>query len=475
MSSFVPLSSFGSEIPTQIPLVFCRLFVRTSSLSLSAPKTFYETTTTKKKRRKHRRRLCALLARVGPRQKKRNNNTKEEETPLLCRTLEFVLCVLVIIIIIENQQKIMVDVAELKAALDKLESELEKEKQKNAQLVEENASIKAKSASLVAEMEKEEEHITNALMRRIETMSLEKKNLMLQIDAEEEHISNALQKKLDEVMKQKVDLERQLESETEFVGNKLQRQVDQLARDKKTLAKERERLRTKIQSLHDEGEKLRREKVAIEHSLETEEENIVNKLQAQIQKLLQQNVLLERKLNRLQGGNFAATSDSEQSEDGYSSTYSARAAYLSSSPRSARSGTSTRDASDGMGSRGGGHHANRGDFITSWQRGAYAAHSKENSSNKSSFTKKEKDKDEPTSESGSQRKSLDIPSGLGRMNLPPHRTLSTGGPGSTYSQSGMTEDNATNATTHGNETPMSLPTTPRSGLSSVQHPDSEND
>ena len=372
----------------------------------------------------------------------------------------------------ENQ---MVDVAELKAALDKLESELEKEKQKNAQLVEENASIKAKSASLVSEMEKEEEHITNALMRRIETMSLEKKNLMLQIDAEEEHISNALQKKLDEVMKQKVDLERQLESETEFVGNKLQRQVDQLARDKKTLAKERERLRTKIQSLHDEGEKLRREKVAIEHSLETEEENIVNKLQAQIQKLLQQNVLLERKLNRLQGGNFAATSDSEQSEDGYSSTYSARAAYLSSSPRSARSGTSTRDASDGMGSRGGGHHANRGDFITSWQRGAYAAHSKENSSNKSSFTKKEKDKEEPTSESGSQRKSLDIPSGLGRMNLPPHRTLSTGGPGSTYSQSGMTEDNATNATTHGNETPMSLPTTPRSGLSSVQHPDSEND
>ena len=380
----------------------------------------------------------------------------------------------IIIIIIENQQKIMVDVAELKAALDKLESELEKEKQKNAQLVEENASIKAKSASLVSEMEKEEEHITNALMRRIETMSLEKKNLMLQLDAEEEHISNALQKKLDEVMKQKVDLERQLESETEFVGNKLQRQVDQLARDKKTLAKERERLRTKIQSLHDEGEKLRREKVAIEHSLETEEENIVNKLQAQIQKLLQQNVLLERKLNRLQGGNFAATSDSEQSEDGYSSTYSARAAYLSSSPRSARSGTSTRDASDGMGVEEADITRIEGISSRVGNEGR-TRHSKENSSNKSSFTKKEKDKEEPTSESGSQRKSLDIPRGLGRMNLPPHWTLSTGGPGSTYSQSGMTEDNATNATTHGNETPMSLPTTPRSGLSSVQHPDSEND
>ena len=148
-----------------------------------------------------------------------------------------------------------------------------------------------------------------------------------------------------------------MESETEFVGNRLQRQVDQLAKEKKTLAKERERLREKIQRLHGEGEKLRREKVAIEHSLETEEENIVNKLQAQIQKLLQQNVLLERKLNRLQGGNFAATSDSEQSEDGYSSTYSARAAYLSSSPRSTRSGTSTtRDGSVGPpGSRGAGH------------------------------------------------------------------------------------------------------------------------
>ena len=187
----------------------------------------------------------------------------------------------------------MVDVAELKAALDKLEMELEKEKQKNAQLVEENALIKAKSASLVSEMEKEEEHITNADASDRDDVAGEEES-----DApnrrEEEHISNALQKKLDEVMKQKVDLERQLESETEFVGNKLQRQVDQLARDKKTLAKERERLRTKIQSLHDEGEKLRREKVAIEHSLETEEENIVNKLQAQIQKLQKQNVLLER-------------------------------------------------------------------------------------------------------------------------------------------------------------------------------------
>ena len=368
----------------------------------------------------------------------------------------------------------MVDVVELRAALAKLTEELEKEKQKNIQLTNENNLIKEKSASLVSEMEKEEEHITNALMRRIETMSLEKKNLMLQIDAEEEHISNSLQKKLDEVMKQKVDLERQLESETEFVGNRLQRQVDQLAKDKKTLAKEKERLREKIQSLHTEGEKLRREKVAIEHSLETEEENIVNKLQAQIQKLLQQNVILERKLNRLQGGNFAATSDSEQSEDGYSSTYSARAAYLSSSPRSARSGTSTRDASVGPGSRGGGHHASRGDFITSWQRGAYAAHSKENSSSHNNSTggaKKKKEKGEPSSESGSQRESLDIPTGLGKV-AAPHRTLSTGGPGSTYSQSD--KDNATNATTHGNETPMSLPTTPRSGLS-VQNPDSEID
>ena len=339
----------------------------------------------------------------------------------------------------------MVDVVELQAALAKLTEELEKEKQKNIQLTNENNLIKEKSASLVSEMEKEEEHI-----------------------------SNSLQKKLDEVMKQKVDLERQLESETEFVGNRLQRQVDQLAKDKKTLAKEKERLREKIQSLHTEGEKLRREKVAIEHSLETEEENIVNKLQAQIQKLLQQNVILERKLNRLQGGNFAATSDSEQSEDGYSSTYSARAAYLSSSPRSARSGTSTRDASVGPGSRGGGHHASRGDFITSWQRGAYAAHSKENSSshnNSAGGAKKKKEKGEPSSESGSQRESLDIPTGLGKV-AAPHRTLSTGGPGSTYSQSD--KDNATNATTHGNETPMSLPTTPRSGLS-VQNPDSEID
>ena len=376
-----------------------------------------------------------------------------------------------------RRDSIMVDVIELQAQLEKVAVELRSEKEKNAKLLEENVAIKAQTTKVVSEMEKEEELIANALMRKIETMNAEKNKLLVQIDQEEEHISNALQKKLDEVMREKVQLERQLESETEFVGNRLQRQVDQLAREKKTLAKERERLREKIQRLHGEGEKLRREKVAIEHSLETEEENIVNKLQAQIQKLLQQNVLLERKLNRLQGGNFAATSDSEQSEDGYSSTYSARAAYLSSSPRSTRSGTSTtRDGSVGPpGSRGAGH-GSRGDFITSWQRGAYAAHSKENSSshntnNNNNNNKKKKEKGEPSSESGSQRESLDIPTGLGKA---PHRTLSTGGPGSTYSQSGMTEDNATNATTHGNETPMSLPTTPRSGLS-VQNPDSEID
>ena len=104
-----------------------------------------------------------------------------------------------------------------------------------------------------------------------------------------------------------------------------------------------------------------------------------------------------------------------------------------------------------------------------------AAHSKENSSNKSSFHEKRKGQRRADVRVWVAEKEFRYSSGLGRMNLPPHRTLSTGGPGSTYSQSGMTEDNATNATTHGNETPMSLPTTPRSGLSSVQHPDSEND
>ena len=81
---FCPSLFFGSEIPTQIPLVFCRLFVRTSSLSLSAPKTFYETTTTTKKRRKHRRRLCALLARVGQRDKKSATTTPKKKRLFCC-------------------------------------------------------------------------------------------------------------------------------------------------------------------------------------------------------------------------------------------------------------------------------------------------------------------------------------------------------------------------------------------------------
>ena len=146
------------------------------------------------------------------------------------------LCVLVIIIIIENQQKIMVDVAELKAALDKLESELEKEKQKNAQLVEENVDKSEECLSRVGDGEGGGAHHERADTPDRDDVSGEEESDAPNRGAEEEHISNALQKKLDEVMKQKVDLERQLESETEFVGNKLQRQVDQLV-DKKDARK----------------------------------------------------------------------------------------------------------------------------------------------------------------------------------------------------------------------------------------------
>ena len=358
--------------------------------------------------------------------------------------------------------------------------ELSRERAKNERLEEENKKIKEG----VKDLEIEEEHITNALLKRIETMSLEKQKLLLQIDAEEEHMTNALQRKLDDLAKEKVELERQLEVEQEYVGNKLQRQVDALKRDKMQLTKEREKLTKKIENLSSESSKLRREKVEIEHTLETEEENIVNTLQGQIQKLLKQNLTLERKLQRLQGGQLSAisgTSDSEQSEDGLSS-YSARglASYLSSSPRSTRSG------SHGVG------RASRGEFIQTWQRGALQAQShsgtkdtstagtKEGSADIGGTTKSTKQKRDTQistdSQSGSQRESLDIPQSLGgsSKSYQPHRTTTgfTTGPGSVYSQSSMRTERTDASTKGGNDTPMSLPTTPRSGTS-LQNQDSE--
>ena len=82
----------------------------------------------------------------------------------------------------------MVDVIELQAQLEKLAVELRSEKEKNAKLLEENVAIKAQTTKVVSEMEKEEELIANALMRKIETMNAEKNKLLVQIDQEEEHI-----------------------------------------------------------------------------------------------------------------------------------------------------------------------------------------------------------------------------------------------------------------------------------------------
>jgi len=358
----------------------------------------------------------------------------------------------------------MVDCVALQEALEKLNELLLLEQNKCKRLEQENEQIRQKQALLVRELEQEEESISNSLMRRIEQMDkVNKERVISSIDrVEEREVSKALQMKLDAVMKEKVDLEKQLEAEAEFVGNRLQRQVDILAKDKKSLSKEREKLTKKIDLLNIDAKKLRAEKVQIEHTLETEEENIVNRLQAQIQKLLQHNVLLEKKLHRIQGGGFAQTSDSEQSESEYSSA-SARAAYLSSSPRSTRSGHR--------------HEQRRGgDFISNWQRGAMQAQQekKDSSSNnnnnnnninsnndnrRTASNSSKKDLNITSSQSGSQRESLDIPSELGRKRSSQHRTLSTGGPESDF------DNGTTNVSTKGNDTPMSLPTTPRSGVS----------
>lgn len=56
-----------------------------------------------------------------------------------------------------------------------------------------------------------------------------------QCEMEEEFLTNTLQKRLEKVTKEKVELEQTLEAEQEYIVNKLQKQLEQLSAEKNKL------------------------------------------------------------------------------------------------------------------------------------------------------------------------------------------------------------------------------------------------
>lgn len=269
---------------------------------------------------------------------------------------------------------------ELRRQLEYAKAEAARERSRAGSYLQEIKTLKEQSLTMHSRVEQEEEYITNQLMKRLERMSLEKKEMILKVEHEEEFLTNSLQKRLDQLTQEKaelesqleaeqeyvvgdlqrklqalseekaklneekVQLERQLEAEQEYIMNKLTKQVDSLAAEKKTLRQEREDLRRQVDMLVAEKLRLHQEKVNLENQMETEEEAIVIRLQGQIQELARQKRHLER---RLEAG--SKTSESETSEDEGGFVWRSERLMYGASPFGSRSGR----AHMGSGSGGG--------------------------------------------------------------------------------------------------------------------------
>jgi len=161
--------------------------------------------------------------------------------------------------------------------------------------------LKREKQALANEVEQEEEFLTNTLQKRLEKLNKEKVDLENQLEAEQEYIVNKLQKQLEHLTNErkkltheKVDLENQLEAEQEYIVNKLQKQVEQLDLEKRKLQLEKIDMQRQVTALDKAVDKLKSEKVNLESAMEMEEENIVNRMQRQLDHVFEKYQLLER-------------------------------------------------------------------------------------------------------------------------------------------------------------------------------------
>lgn len=161
--------------------------------------------------------------------------------------------------------------------------------------------LKKEKQALANEVEQEEEFLTNTLQKRLEKLNKEKVDLENQLEAEQEYIVNKLQKQLEHLTNErkkltheKVDLENQLEAEQEYIVNKLQKQVEQLDLEKRKLQLEKVDMQRQVGALDKAVDRLKSEKVSLECAMEMEEENIVNRMQRQLDLVFDKYQLLER-------------------------------------------------------------------------------------------------------------------------------------------------------------------------------------
>ena len=260
------------------------------------------------------------------------------------------------------------DVAELRRQLEAAKLEATRERARAGAYAAEIKSLKLKHLEAHNAVEREEELLTNNLMKKLEQVNSEKREMFMRVEQEEEYITNSLQKRLDRVLREKseleaqmarhdheqakasgelqrrhetlsaererlirekVELERQLEAEQEYIVNKLQKQTAGLAREKDALRAEREELRRQVERLLSDKIRLHQEKVQLENTMEAEEESIVNRLQSQMLELYQRNMMLQRRLEGSATPSVVSESDASEDEGG---SFGARRATPNGTP-----------------------------------------------------------------------------------------------------------------------------------------------
>ena len=153
------------------------------------------------------------------------------------------------------------DVVELRRQLEaKLEAT--RERARAGAYAAEIKSLKLKHLEAHNAVEREEELLTNNLMKKLEQVNSEKREMFMRVERRRA-ITNSLQKRLDRVLREKSELEAHM------------------ARNDHEQAKASGELQRRHETLPAERERLIHEKIELERQLEAEQEYIVNKLQKQ--------------------------------------------------------------------------------------------------------------------------------------------------------------------------------------------------
>ncbi|CAK0787528.1 hypothetical protein CVIRNUC_010748 [Coccomyxa viridis] len=209
----------------------------------------------------------------------------------------------------------------LRNDLQRARQELEQERRKSNGLVQALQREKEQHFNIQQQIEQEEEHIANRLLKRLDQLKQEKQVLATECEIEEEYLVNNLQKRIGTLHQEKTQLEQslgvlqrkleelrfeqgkmahekevlenQLEAEQEYIVHKLQKQAAHIAAERQALQLEKTDLKRQVGELTLAVSRLGNEKVALEQSMEMEEEGIVNRLQRVIEGVMARNKVLE--------------------------------------------------------------------------------------------------------------------------------------------------------------------------------------